>query len=91
MNLKMFHCTASAFQDENLIDMPGFSHRSQPKKRKSYSYPFEEYFTDVWIYAKNRSHAVKQLRIVANVRDLDSGSRAKEVPAFIQNSIHCKP
>lgn len=82
MKAKLFSCTTNAFQDDNLCEMPGFSHRSQPTKQRTYSYPFEEWKVKVWLFARNRSHAVKQLRHCAEVRDLDGGT-SREAPACI--------
>ncbi len=71
--MKLFSGRCSAFSDESLCLMPGFSHRSQPEKVRVCWYPFEEHMVRFWVFARNRSHALKQLRHVANVRDLDSG------------------
>jgi len=76
--MKLFSCTTGDLCDEHLVEMPGFSHRSQPFKVRVSWYPFEDYKVRVWFYARNRSHAVKQLVNIAgrkDVRDLDSGSK----------------
>lgn len=86
MKAKLFTCTASAFTDESLTEMPGFSHRSQPSQARVYWYPFEEWRVKVYLFARNRSHAVKQLRHTAAVRDLDDGS-LHEVLACIASRL----
>ncbi len=79
--MKLFAFTTAAFCDDALVDMPGFSHRSQPFKTRVNWYPFEEWRVRVWLYAKNRTHAVRQLLKAGrnDVRDLDSGQKC-EVP-----------
>ena len=82
--MKCFSFTTAAFCDEDLVDMPGFSHRSQPFKRTCTWYPFEEWRVRVWLFAKNRSTAGKQLLRVGrnDVRDLDDGVK-RPVPECI--------
>ena len=78
-NLRLFTFKTGAFSDESLVEMPGFSHRSQPFKQHVTWYPFEEWFVTVYLYAQNRSHAVRQLLKVGrnDVRDLDGGRRCE--------------
>jgi hypothetical protein len=85
--MKRFQFTCSAFQDDSLVSMPGFSHRSQPFKVRVCWYPFEEWFIKAWVYARNRRHAVKQLERngIANVRDLDEGKLDKNCPKAFAN------
>ena len=75
---KLFTFTTSAFRDDSLIAMPGFSHRSQPFKTLVTWYPFEEWKVRVYLYARNRSHACRQLlRAGCNdARDLNDGQSA---------------
>ena len=80
--MKLFSFRCPAFQDDTLCIVPGFSHRSQPEITRVLWYPFKEWWVRGWIYARNRSHAVKQLRYVGNVRDLDGGVKCT-VPACI--------
>ncbi len=75
MSLKLFSFTCTHFQDDELCSIPGFSHRSQPEKVRTYSYPFEEYRVRVWLYARHRTHAVKLCRHIANISSLDGGSK----------------
>jgi len=84
--IRRYTCTTGAFSDDSLVEMPGFSHRSQPFKVRTYHYPFEEWTVRVWLYARNRSHAIRQLLKVGrnDVRDLDGGNRC-EVPKCMAN------
>lgn len=86
--MKLFTCVASAFSDEALCSMPGFSHRSQPENVRVSWYPFEEWKVRVYLYAKNRREALKQLRDVAGVRDLNDGQTipGSSIPLFLQPS-----
>ena len=86
--MKLFTCTVSAFSDDALVGMPGFSHRGQPEKSRVSWYPFEEWRVRVHLFARHRSHACAQLTRAGapNVRDLDSG-RVAEVPASIAKQL----
>ncbi len=86
MKAKLFSGKCSAFTDDALCEMPGFSHRSQPEKVRVCWYPFEEWFVRFQVFARNRSHAIRQLRHVGNVRDLDDGT-LRECPDCIANRI----
>ena len=85
--MKLFSFTTGAFSDDALIDMPGFSHRSQPFKVRVSWYPFEEYKVRVWLYARNRTQAIRQLLKAGrnDVRDLNEGTTVTKdnAPKFI--------
>lgn len=85
--MKLFTCTTGAFSDEALVEMRGFSHRSQPFKVRVSWYPFEQWTVRVYLYARNRSDAVKQLLRagLSDVRDLDGGARCN-VPTCIKDT-----
>lgn len=77
--MKLFSFSTAAFCDDQLVEMAGFSHRSQPFKKRVNWYPFEEWTILVWLYARNRRHAIKQLLKAGrnDVRDLDDGRRCE--------------
>lgn len=87
MKAKLFSGKCGAFNDDELCQMPGFSHRDQPEKVRSHCYPFEEHIVRFYVFARNRGHAVKQLRHVSNVRDLNDGT-SHECPQSILNMIN---
>jgi rhodanese-related sulfurtransferase len=72
---KLFEATAREGQDNQLVQMPGFSHRSEPKDGR-----IKFYF-----YAEHRRHAAQQIVIagIAEVRDLDGGI-ATNIPDCIK-------
>jgi len=85
MKLKTFTATVSAFVDDCLVSMPGFSHRGQPFKVQTFMYPFEERKVKAHFFAPNRTKALRQLSRVGvhDIRDLDGGVMAN-VPNCIQ-------
>jgi hypothetical protein len=82
--MKLFSFTCPAFGDDRLVEMRGFSHRSQPFKIQVTWYPFEEWYVKAHLYAKNRREAVRQLtRAGVNARDLTDGRTVKEHPLCV--------
>ena len=67
MKIKLFECTVAAFgNDEACVSMPGFASYNPPEMR------FGEMRRIVYLYARNRTHAAKQLATagLGSVRDL---------------------
>jgi hypothetical protein len=90
--MKLFTATTGAFCDDALVEMPGFSHRSQPFNRRVLWYPWEEATIRVWLYAKNRSDATRQLVKIAgrrDIRDLSDGAPCK-TPECIDRAFNTK-
>ena len=83
--MKLFTFRCSAFADETLVELPGFSHRSQPEKVRTSWYPFEEWTVKAYLFAKNRTMAAKFAARVSGCRDLDGG-RVAVVPDCIAHT-----
>jgi hypothetical protein len=87
MKAILFKGTVSAF-NEQVIEQPGFSHWSAPFKIRVYWYPWEEWRRTAYVFAKNRTKAVRAFMRAGSseVRDVSIAGRY-ECPASIAKVI----
>lgn len=72
---KLFTATIQDTSLEKAIDLPGWSHASQPFRKRVLWYPWEADFRTIYFRAKNRREACKQLdHLNLLVRDLSEGT-----------------